>query len=92
MICCLDPVDHLNNALNNSTVTARGGEKATTELEADQQSVRRNSKFSIRAAENAASICMTNGTFVQGVRGPAGAAGGTRAGRAVTVHSAQQSG
>lgn len=68
------------------------GEKATTELEADQQSVRRNSKFSIRAAENAASICMTNGTFVQGVRGPAGAAGGTRAGRAVTVHSAQQSG
>lgn len=35
---------------------------------------------------------MTNGTFVQGVRGPAGAAGGTRAGRAVTVHSAQQSG
>lgn len=27
MICCLDPVDHLNNALNNSTVTARVGKK-----------------------------------------------------------------
>lgn len=60
-------VDHLNNALNNSTVIA--AKKATIGLEADQQSARRNSKFSISAAENAASICMTNGTFVQGREG-----------------------
>lgn len=63
-------------------------EKATTELEADQQSVRRNSKFSIRAAENAASICMTNGTFVQGVRGLQ--AGHELGGPSLcTVHSSQ---
>lgn len=60
-------VDHLNNALNNSTVIA--AKTATIGLELDQQLVRRNSKFSICAAENAASICMTNGTFVQGCEG-----------------------
>lgn len=43
-------VDHLNNALNNSTVIA-AKKRATTGLEPDQQLARRNSKFSIRAAE-----------------------------------------
>lgn len=44
-------VDHLNNALNNSTVPAVKKE-ATTGSELDQQSARHNSKFSICAAEN----------------------------------------
>lgn len=43
--------------------------EATIGMELDQQSARRNSKFSIRAAENSASICMTNRTFVQGHEG-----------------------
>lgn len=68
-------VDHLNNTLNNSTVIA--AKKATVGLEPDQQLARRNSKFSICAAENAASICMTNGTFVEGREGRPGPRGHT---------------
>lgn len=68
-------VDHLNNALNNSTVIA--AKKATIGLEADQQLARRNSKFSICAAENTACICMTNGAFVQGREGQPGLQGDT---------------
>lgn len=80
-------VDHLNNAVNNSTVIAAKKKRDTIGLEPDQQSARRNSKFSICAAEKR-SLHLHDKQDV--CAGAEAAGGGARARRAaVKVPSAE---
>ena len=80
-------VDHLNNALNNSTVIAAKKEPLQAWNRTNNWLVETANLVSVQL-KKAASICMTNGTFVQGREGRAEAARGgwgTRAGRAAVT-------
>lgn len=68
-------VDHLNNALNNSTVIAAKKEPLQAWNRTNNWLVETANLVSVQL-KKAASICMTNGTFVQGREGRAEAARG----------------